>query len=273
MLKDLLSYAGKRVLVTGGGGAGMGAATVQELFELDVAEVHVLDLKKPTNDSVTAFHEVDLRDPAAIDAALDAVGQPIHALFNCAGVAGAPFSGLDTTTINFLAARHLANRMASGTMPAGGAIATISSGAGVGWMQAVEPLMEFVRTPTFEEGRAWCDAHPEFVADGYRFSKMAVNVWTMSAAVALAQQGIRLNCTSPGITETPLLPQFVENLGEEAFRNLPRPIGRDSTREEQAQALVFLNSDAASYIAGANLATDGGFQGGILTGQLEMLRR
>jgi NAD(P)-dependent dehydrogenase (short-subunit alcohol dehydrogenase family) len=49
-----------------------------------------------------------------------------------------------------------------------------------------------------------------------------------------------------------------------------QPINRRSTPEEQAGPLVFLNSDAASYINGVALAVDGGFIGGISTGQIDM---
>jgi len=48
------------------------------------------------------------------------------------------------------------------------------------------------------------------------------------------------------------------------------PIGRRSTPEEQAGPLVFLNSDAASYINGLALPVDGGFMGGAATGQIDL---
>ncbi len=90
------SYEGKRVLVSGGGGAGMGAAAVRDLVELG-AEVHVFDLKEPPVD-VASFRTVDLRDPSAMADAVTALGGPVHGLFNCAGLPGPPFSGLDTMT-------------------------------------------------------------------------------------------------------------------------------------------------------------------------------
>ena len=68
------SYEGKRVLVSGGGGAGMGAAAVRDLIELG-AEVHVFDVKEPAS-KVASYRSVDLRDPAAIEAAVVEVGGP-----------------------------------------------------------------------------------------------------------------------------------------------------------------------------------------------------
>ena len=63
------SYEGKRVVVSGGGGAGMGAAAVEGLAELG-AEIHVLDLKDPP--VKVASHQIaDLRDPDAVAAAIE----------------------------------------------------------------------------------------------------------------------------------------------------------------------------------------------------------
>ena len=71
------SYEGKRVVVSGGGGAGMGAAAVEGLAELG-AEIHVLDLKDPPVD-VASHQIVDLRDPDAVAAAIDTIGGRIDA--------------------------------------------------------------------------------------------------------------------------------------------------------------------------------------------------
>ena len=84
------SYEGMRVIVSGGGGAGMGAAAVEQLKELG-AEIHVLDLKEPPVD-VASYQAVDLRDPDATADAIGAVGGKIDALFNCAGLPGPPAS-------------------------------------------------------------------------------------------------------------------------------------------------------------------------------------
>ena len=63
------SYEGKRVVVSGGGGAGMGAAAVEGLAEMG-AEIHVLDLKEPPIE-VASYQSVDLRDPDAAAAAIE----------------------------------------------------------------------------------------------------------------------------------------------------------------------------------------------------------
>ena len=84
-MKNLFSYEGKRVLISGAG-SGMGEATARIVQSLG-AEVVTLDIKKPPIDDVT-FLEVDLRDAGAIEAAVTEVvkGGPIDALFNSAGL-------------------------------------------------------------------------------------------------------------------------------------------------------------------------------------------
>jgi len=267
-VKDLLSYEGRRVLVFGGGGGGMGAATVRDLTDLG-AEVHVVDLREPPVD-VASYQNVDLREPDAIEAAIAAVDGPIHSLFYCAGLPGPPFDAVDVMTVNFLALRH-ATRVAEPRLTEGASVCAISSGAGMGWMMHLQPIMELLATTSVDEGKAWCKGHPELVDQGYAFSKEAIIVWTMAESVGLGERRrVRLNCISPGPTDTPMMPQFIANSGEDFFAALPRPLGRNSTPEEQAHPMVFLNSDAASYISGANLYTDGGFSGGLYTGRAQL---
>ena len=114
---DAFRYDGKRVLVVGGA-TGMGAAAAKTVVELG-GEVIVLDYA-PVDFTVKESIQVDLRDKAAVDAALDQVGGPLHAVFSAAGVAdGTP--GL--MKINFIAHRHIAERLVNeGTLGRGGAI-------------------------------------------------------------------------------------------------------------------------------------------------------
>ena len=63
---------------------------------------------------------------------------------------------------------------------------------------------------------------------------------------------------------------FEDMAGAEVINLFARGIGRRSTPEEQAYPMIFLNSDAASYIAGENVNTDGGTIAALATGQLQM---
>lgn len=262
------SYEGKRVLVSGGGGAGMGAAVVRDLLELG-AEVHVFDLKDGP-DGVASFQTVDLRDPAAIDDAVAKVGGRIDALFNCAGLPGPPFSGLDVMLVNFVAARHLTGLVTSGPMPAGGAVCTISSAAAYGWENLQAQVADLLETPDYASARTWCEENAERVGEGYVLSKQAINWWTCNAALDLAPRNIRINSTGPGPTATPMMPSFEEYVGKDFMQRFPKPLGgRYATPEEQAHAIVFLNSDAAAQITGINLYVDAGFAAMMVTERVD----
>lgn len=260
-------YEGKRVIVSGGGGAGMGAAAVKELARLG-AEIHVLDLKEPPVE-VASYRSVDLREPAAIEDAVEAIGGRIDALFNCAGLPGGRFSDLDTMTVNFASLRHLSDLVVE-HMEAGGAIASISSGAGAGWMANVAKWMPLVNCDGFEETIRWLREHPDEIATGYAPSKEAIIVWTVWRSFELGKRGIRINCTSPGPTDTPMMPDFEEQVGKAFMDNYPIPLGRRSTPDEQAFPLIFLNSGAAVSITGENVLTDGGTIGAMTVGTLDI---
>jgi NAD(P)-dependent dehydrogenase (short-subunit alcohol dehydrogenase family) len=131
-------------------------------------------------------------------------------------------------------------------------------------------VAELVATPGYAEGKAWCEAHPGQVGEGYLLSKQAIIVWTLHAALDLARKGIRVNSTSPGPTATPMMPSFENAMGKDFMDKFPKPLwGRNSTPEEQGHVVVFLNSDAANYITGTNVYADGGFSAGMLTGRLD----
>ena len=259
------SYEGKRVVVSGGGGAGMGAAAVEGLAELG-AEIHVLDLKEPPI-AVASYQSADLRDPDAVAAAIEKIGGRIDALFNCAGLPGAPFSDVDTMLVNFAAPRHLASLVAP-HMTNGGAIASISSTAGSGYLLTLDKWLPLVATPDFATAKEWIESHPEEIAGGYGPSKEALIIWTMYAALDFASQSVRLNCISPGPTDTPMMPAFESMAGPKLIDLFAQGLGRRATPAEQAWPMIFLNSDAASYISGENLNTDGGTVSAITTGRL-----
>ncbi len=266
-MASVWSYEGMRVVVSGGGGAGMGAATVTELANLG-AEIHVLDLKEPPVD-VASYQSVDLKDPDASAAAIDTIGGTIHALFNCAGLPGPPFSDVDTMIVNFVAMRHLAELCAE-RMTDGGAIASISSTAGSGYLANIAKWIPLVTTNGFEEARKWCEDHPDEIATGYTPSKEAICVWTHRAALDLARRNIRVNCISPGPTDTPMMPAFEDYAGADLIDMFIEGAGRRSRPEEQAYPLIFLNSKGASYVSGENFVTDGGTLGALMTGRIEL---
>jgi NAD(P)-dependent dehydrogenase (short-subunit alcohol dehydrogenase family) len=264
-MAEWASYHNKRVVVSGCF-SGMGAATASLLIELG-AEVHGFDYKD-SELPLASFRRVDLRDPAAIDAAAATLKGRIDALFNCAGLpqtAGA----LDVMKVNFAGTRRLTERVLP-CMSRGGAIVTVSSTAGLGWSRRVPVLMQLLQLDTYEAAVQWCAANPDIVREGYSFSKEALIAWTMLLSTPLIKQGIRINCTLPGPTQTPMMKEFEVATAAAVLDAAAQPINRRATPQEQAAALVFLNSDAASYINGVALPVDGGFLGGVATGQVDL---
>ena len=94
----------------------------------------------------------------------------------------------------------------------------------------------------------------------YAASKAGVNGLTKTAAIENARKGIRVNAICPGATLTPMLKGFVENSPAHTLEGVgdSLPMGRMGTPEEQAEAVIWLCSDAASFVTGAILSVDGG---------------
>lgn len=264
-MTDVLQYSGKRVIVTGAA-SGMGAATTAILVDLG-AEVHAIDVKRPDATGLASFTECDLRDPAQIDAAVDRIGAVINALFNCAGLPNT-FPNLDVMLVNFCGLRHLTEKVIP-LLTEGAAVASIASTAGIGWLQHMETLGGLLATPDFAAARAWCESHPHELANAYGLSKEAINAYTAFRSVALAAQGIRINCLNPGPTDTPMMPEFEKAVGKKYMDDFPVPLGRHAVAAEQAWPLVFLNSPRASYLTGVQLDVDAGFKAGLYTGQID----
>jgi len=263
-MDDLLQYDGRRCVVTGAA-SGMGAATANLLTELG-AEVIGLDIK--AGDATTSvFHLADLSDAASIDAAVAAIGDPVDSLFNCAGLpTNAP--GQMIVRVNFIGHRHLTEALLP-SMSKGSSVAFISSAAGMGWQQAWPLLSELMATNGFDEALAWCDAHDDVIApNGYGFSKEAICAYVAWRGYQVAAN-TRVNAILPGPTDTPMMPSFVEMMGEDFFNKFPKPVGQNSTPEEQAWAIVMLNSPRSSYVAATNVFTDGGFSGGMFTDSID----
>lgn len=97
-----------------------------------------------------------------------------------------------------------------------------------------------------------------FYSANYAAAKHAVEGYTKSAALEVAAMGIRVNAIAPGYTRTDMINQHL-NPETEQFMVNGQPLGRLANAEETANAVVFLASDAASFITGTSLPIDGGF--------------
>lgn len=97
----------------------------------------------------------------------------------------------------------------------------------------------------------------------YCASKGGAVLLTKAMALDYAPYNIRVNCVCPGIVETPLLEDFFQQLPDPAKTRAEfskaQPLGRLATAAECADAILYLASDAASFITGVALPVDGGF--------------
>ena len=96
----------------------------------------------------------------------------------------------------------------------------------------------------------------------YCASKAAVVNMTRAMALDHGPQQIRVNCICPGDTDTGMLREEARQLAEPEVTFLAgaadRPLGRVGTPQEVADAVLYLASDAASFVTGAALVVDGG---------------
>jgi len=82
---------------------------------------------------------------------------------------------------------------------------------------------------------------------------------TKTAALEYARQGIRVNCVCPGVIHTPMTERGLSDPERRARIIASEPIGRVGTPEEIAEAVVWLCSDAASFVTGHAMSVDGGY--------------
>ncbi len=263
-MRDILGYEGTRCVVVGAA-TGMGAACARTLVEMG-AEVIAIDIA-PISLPVKQAIEVDLADPRSIDAAVRQIAGEVPKVFVCAGVPGPPrFDALATMTVNFIGVRQVIEALLP-RVPRGGAVALISSVAGVGYAKNLPKLLELCATTTFESAVDWCKANPE-IANGYLGSKQALIVYTKLRASQLVAREIRMNALLPCPTDTPMLPRFYEQAGgqENLDRFFQAPIGRAATAAEMGDPLILLNSDAARFVSGIALEVDYGYCGEVHVG-------
>jgi len=243
--------AGKTAIVTGGA-RGMGAATAR-LFAAEGARVIVADVLEDEGRKLAAeigeaamFQRLDVTREdewqALTDEAVSRFGH-IDALVNNAGVvAFGPIVEITPETIDRVFGVNVKGPMlgvktvGSAMLRRGrGAIVNISSLDGLRGVNSVSV---------------------------YSASKWAVRGFTKSAALEFGPHGVRVNSVHPGGVDT-VMGNPQGQTGDTRNQGYERvPLQRIGEAEEVAAASLFLCSDEASYITGAELAVDGGWSAG-----------
>jgi 3alpha(or 20beta)-hydroxysteroid dehydrogenase len=106
-------------------------------------------------------------------------------------------------------------------------------------------------------------AYTGYRAASYAAAKWGVRGLTQTAADELGPRGVRVNSVSPGFVPTPLTenaPNLVRSFSEAT------PLGRTCSPDDIAAAVLYLASDASSYVCGHDLLVDGGFMANAIRG-------
>ena len=258
----------KTIVVTGGS-SGVGGALVARFLNAG-HDVWNLDVQAPIDGENRAHYiDCDLSDETSIDAALATLPEQVDALANVAGIAK---SALPDTVlaVNFLGLRHLSQALMQ-RLKSGGTVVSVSSIAGRDWQAKHDRLTPLLETGTMAEGLAWCEKNREMLArDPYTFSKRCVTAYTLHTAQSALANGLRINCVSPGVIDTPLYPQFESLMGEAQSHWMIAQAGRSATPDDIAQIVDLLCTGECSWLNGVDVPVDGGYSAGIESGWIDI---
>ncbi|MEM7029288.1 MAG: SDR family NAD(P)-dependent oxidoreductase [Chloroflexota bacterium] len=246
-----MSFEGKVVIITGGA-SGMGAATARE-FSASGAHVIIVDQNEAYAERVALEIGVDpplIGDVSnasfcreAVDTALRRYNR-LDVVVNCAGI--------------------IVRADARGTTDAEWQRVMNVNVNGVFYMSraAIKPMRRQKQGAIINFGSIWGGIGSAGVV-AYCASKGAVHQITRAMALDHVEEGIRINAVAPGEVNTPMLSSArTTPLTEDDIQQLAEttiPMKRLAEPEEIAKVVLFLASDAASYMTGAIVPVDAGY--------------
>ncbi|MFV1362152.1 SDR family oxidoreductase [Mycolicibacterium elephantis] len=252
-MSELLSLAGRIVVVSGAGGGGIGTTVTRMAAQAGATVVAVSRSKENLDEHVAPLAAqglavvpvaADASTDEGIDTVLDQVRRTEGTLYGLVNIAGgaAPATWMPATRVtrddwralfaaNLETAFFMSQAVAAEVRQHGnpGSIVSVSSISGM-------------------------NTAPFHIA--YGTAKAAVAAMTRTMAVELALDNIRVNAVAPGVTETAASRTYVDEDPDRDRRAIA--MGRRGRPEEQAGAILFLLSDLSSYITGQTLLVDGG---------------
>jgi NAD(P)-dependent dehydrogenase (short-subunit alcohol dehydrogenase family) len=237
------TFDGKVAIVTGAA-SGIGHATATALVAQG-ATVYGADIAAPTDgaaDKAIQWRRLDVAEEegwkALTEEVLQAHGR-IDVLVNNAGLVGSYDSITDIDIQDW-------HRI----------ISINQTGVFLGMRSVVPAMLSRESGAIVNVSSIWGLVGAAGVA-AYQASKGAVTVMTKNASATWAAQGIRVNSVHPGLITTPLTENQDQAISDDLIARTP--MHRAGRASEVADAIVYLASDKASYITGAELVVDGGF--------------
>ena len=236
-----------RVCIVTGAAQGIGAACARR-FAREGAQVIVADVADTSGRALATelgalYVHCDVGDKAQVDALIAqtvAAHGRIDVLVNNAGI----FKAADFLEVSEADFDAVLRVNLKGAFLMGQAVARVMAQAGRGAIVNMSSVNGVLAIPSIAS---------------YNVSKGGINQLTRAMALALIDQGIRVNAVAPGTIATELAAQAVLTSEEARKRILSRtPMKRLGEPEEIAEAVAWLASDAAGYITGEILTVDGG---------------
>lgn len=263
-MKKLLGYKDKICVITGAA-SGMGKACAELLVSLG-AKVYALDIVPVQVEGICEYLMINMGEKRSIDEVFEKLPKIIDRFFSFAGVSGEKTTPKVTISINFLGNKYIMEKYLSERIPENGSIMMCTSVGANRWYSEInKPELEaLVHAQDWDEAERILDVICEELSPGnaYTYSKRALGYFTTLFACEMVKKNVRVNSLKPGNTKSGLTDEFVERYlrmhPEETVEDYHRKNGMKPIAEpyEMAAPAVFLNSDMASYISGAELLVD-----------------